>query len=488
VTFALGLSGGDTVDIVELPDSLRRVAICYRAAQMQVLRWLYGRAAAIAVGAVVVVAGSEQRAAAQRVDVEAQASANIGFDQESRSAFNPDPNGQPQDTQGDTTRRVFMEVRPGLALRTGSPRVTWQAGYIFAGTLTLVGDSSPSYSNQLTGGMTAELTKFSILTLTAVFSQGGTGFQLSSRPADAGSPELRAPGNPDLITASAAETIATELGKQLAMQHTLVASINAPQDDLSQRNSSLAASLTLERTFERDGLGAELHAGVAWLRPIQLGLHVFKTYTSSALAHWNHDFSTGWNGMINAGAEEVFTDTGSRPLAFLPAGAVSLRYTPRPDVGAGIDFSHGTATNLQVGSVSLTDRLSAHGAIALDARKGRALAFSFGFLHNEPLGDVSALVSAGTGNAVQADVGYSMQLDKYLVGTARYSLAYQFGQGGGLPSTLAHILFVGVTGAIRNTEKPILPLPMRGRRVDGGDGDFPVVEEAPVEAAPRDKQ
>lgn len=451
---------------------------------MHVPQWLSARAAVIAVMVAVVELGVARRAAAQRVDVEANASANIGYSQETRTTFVPDPNGQPQDNPPSTSQRMFMELRPGIALRTGSPRVTWQAGYIFAGSLTLAGDSSPQYSNQANGAMTAELSKFTIFTLTAVISQGGTGFQLSSRPADAGTPDFRAPGNRDTVAASAAESILSELGKQLTLQHTGVASISTPQDDLSQRNSSVAASLALERTFERDGIGLDLHGSVSWLRPLQMGLPVYKSYTSSLTGHWNHDFTQAWNGMINAGVEQVFTDTGSRPLAFLPAGALSLRYTPRPDVGGGFDFSHGTATNLQVGSVSLTDRVSIHGAIALDARKGRAVAFSAGYLHNEPLGQVSPLVAAGTGEAVQADVGYTMELAKNVLGNARYSLAYQFGQGGGLPPTLAHIFYIGVTGFIRNTERPILPQPVRGRRVDGSDGDFPVVEEAQVEQAP----
>lgn len=453
---------------------------------MRIQQWRYGRTAAIVVGVVAGV-GGVPRAAAQRVDVEANASANVGFDQESRGTFVPDPNGMPVDNPATTTRRVFTEIRPGIALRTGSPRVTWQASYIFSGSLTLIGDSGPNYSNQATGGMTAELSEFSVLTLTAVLSQGGTGFQISSRPADAGTPEFRAPSNRDRVTATAAESTATEIGKQSRLQHTLIAETDAPQDQLSQRNSAVAASLELERTFERDGIGAELHGSVAWLHPLQAGQRVYKTYTSSLRGHWNHDITPAWNGMISAGLEQVFIDTGSRPVAFLPAGALSLRYTPRPDIGGSLDLSHGTQTNLQIGSVSLTDQVTVRGTIALDSRKGRALAFSAGVLRTSPLGDVSALLAAGSGNAVQADVGYTMELRKQLLGTARYSLAYQFGQPGGLPSTLAHIFYIGVTGVIRNSERPILPLPVRGRRVDGSDGAFPVVEEAPVEEAPTNR-
>lgn len=443
---------------------------------------LCGRAAMIAVA----LAALRQPAAAQRADVEADAAVNVGFSQQTRSVFVPDPNGQPADSPSQTTQQLFTEIRPGILAQTGSPRLTWRAGYIFAGTLSLVGDQLSAASNQVTAAMIAEVSKFSVLTVSAALAQGGTAFQLSSRPADSGSAELRAPGNPDQVSATASESMLTELARQLVMQHTLVANVTAPQDSLDQRNAAVAASLGLDRTFERDAIGAELHGGVSWLHPLQAGMTEYKSYTSSFLVHWNRDLSPSWNGLVSAGVEEVFTDTGSRPLAILPTGALSVRYSPQPDVGGGIDFSHGTNTNLQVGSVSLSDRVGVHGAIAIDARKSRGVAFSASVLHNEPLGEVSPLVSAGTGNAVQLDVGYTTEIAKNVLGTARYSLAYQFGQGGGLPATLAHIFYIGVTGSIRNTEKPLRPLPFRGLRVDGSDGSFPVIEEAPEPPARED--
>jgi hypothetical protein len=435
-----------------------------------------GRAAAI----VIALAALPARAAAQRADVEADASLNLGYNQQTQTVFVPDPGApMPSDTPSSTTQRLFMEIRPGIQVQTGSPRLTWRAGYIFAGTLSIVGDSLSAASNQATGSLTAEISQFSFLTLAAVLSQGGTAFQLTSRSADSGSAELRAPGSPDTVGATVAESMISELARQVAMQQTLVASASAPQDDFAARNSALAGSLAIERTLERNAIGGELHASVSWLRPLQLGMKEYKSYTSALLAHWNHDFSPSWNGMVSAGVEQVFTDTGSEPLAFLPAGALSLRYTPKPDIGGGLDFTHGTATNLQVGSVSLTDRIGVHGAIAIDARKSRGLAFSASLLHNEPLGQVSALVAAGTGNAAQLDAGFTTQLAKNVLGNVRYSFAYQFGQGGGLPDSLAHIFFIGVTGVLRNTERPLSPLPVHGQRVDGSDGSFPVVEEAP---------
>jgi hypothetical protein len=434
----------------------------------------------------VALAALPGRAAAQRADVEADASINVGYSQESQTVFVPDSGAPlPSDTPSSTRQRMFMEIRPGILVQTGSPRLTWRAGYIFAGTLSLVGDSLSAASNQATGSVTAEVSKFSFLTLTAVLSQGGTAFQLTSRSPDTGNAELRAPGSPDTVSASAAESMISELARQLSLQQTLVASTNAPQNDFSQRNSAIAASLALERAFDRDAVGAELHGSVSWLFPLQQGMTEYKSYASSALVHWNRDFSLDWNAMVRAGVEQIFIDTASQPLALLPTGGLAVRYTPQPDVGLGLDFTHGTATNLQVGSVSLTDRVGVHGAIGIDSRKSRAVAFSASALHNEPLGTVSALVAAGTGNAVQLDAGFTTALAKNVLGNVRYSFAYQFGQGGGLPDSLSHIFFIGVTGVIRNTERPLSPMPFRGQRVDGSDGSagFQVVDE-PAEPSP----
>lgn len=441
---------------------------------------LRGCAIAIAIAVAVALAALSHRAAAQRADVEADAAVNVGYSQQTQTVFVPDPNApRPSDTPSSTLQSLFTEIRPGILVQTGSPRLTWRAGYLFAGTLGLVGDSLSAVSNQATGSLTAEISQFSFLALSAVLAQGGTAFQLTSQSADAGTAQLRAPGSPDTVAATAAESMITELARRVTMQQTLVASTSAPQDQLSARTSAVAASLGIDRAFDRDSIGGVLQGSVSWLVPLELGMTEYKSYTSAVLGHWNHDFSVSWNGMVSAGFEQVFTDTGSKPLALLPTGGLSLRYTPQPDVGGGLDFTHGTATNLQVGSVSLTDLLGVHGAIAIDSRKSRGLAFSASVMHNQPLGTVSALVAAGTGNAVQLDAGFTTALAKNVLGNVRYSFAYQFGQGGGLPDSLAHIFFIGVTGVLRNTERPLTRMPIRGQRVDGADGSFPVVEEAP---------
>jgi len=426
------------------------------------------------------IAGVARPVAAQRTVVQADAAVNVGYTQTTRGTFQADPNAQPSDIKDSSLGGFFTEIRPGLSLQTGSPRVTWRVGYAFSGNLSLTGEQLGSYTNQGIASLAAEATKFTTLTLAASVAQGGTSFLLAQRPADTGQPELRAPGNPNLIAASLVESIAWEAAKHLTVQHSLIGNVSTPQDDFGERNTALTATLALDRVYVRDILGFEARAGVSWLRPLRADLGAYMTLTNSLVGRWSRDFSPGWNGQITAGVEQVFTDTGSEPLAILPTGSASLRFTAY-NTATSLDFTHGTATNLQVGSVSITDRVSARGIITLDPIEVRALSFSAGILHNEPLGEVAATVAAGTGNAVQGDAGFTTAISRSILATARYSIAYQFDQGGNLAPTLAHIVLIGLTASYKNTERPQRPLPTRGRRVDRSDAEgFPVIDDTPT--------
>jgi len=400
------------------------------------------------------IAVSARPAAAQRTVIQADGAVNVGYTQTTRGTFQADPNAQPADIHDGTLGGFFTEVRPDIAIQTGTQRLTWRAGYQFSGNLSLTGEQLGNYSNSGNLSLAAELTKFTTLTLSAAGSQGGTSFLLAQRPADA--------------------------GRHLAIQQNLIASTSAPQDHLAQRNSAVSATLSLDRVYARDSYGLEARAGISWLRPLRADLEPYQTMTSALVARYNRDFTENWNGLLTAGIEQVYTDTGSQPLAFLPAASASVRYALYNAVAA-LDFTHGTATNLQVGAVSLTDKITARGIITLDPREVRALSFSAGVLHNEPLGEVDSVVAAGTGNAFQGDAGFTTAISQNILFSARYSVAYQFDQGANLAPTLVHIALVGVTATYKNTERTTRPVPKRGRRVDGTDAEgFPVIDEPPT--------
>lgn len=407
-------------------------------------------------------------AAAQRPIVDANGAVNVGFAQTTQPIFQADPNAEPEDIPESTSNRAFTEIRPGIAVQSGSPRLIWRAGYQLSGNFAFDG-GAPIYSNQAEGALIALPSKYTSATVSATLAQGGTAFLLSQRSAESGQPEIRAPGNPNIVSATLAESLAWNAGRRLSLSHNLSGSASAPQDDLGAANAALTATLALDLRFPRNNVGLEVRASVSRLRPLRADLDPYLSTSNALVGRWNHDFSPGWNGIATAGIEQVYTDTGSEPLALLPNGSITLLYTSGETAGA-LELSHGTATNVQVGTVSITDRIGARGVYTLDADKLRSLSFSAGFLHNEPIGESAALVAAGTGNAVQTDAGFTTALMKNVLLNARYTLAYQYGQVGGLGATVAHIFLVGVTGRLSNTSETRRPMPTRGRRVDGSDG------------------
>jgi hypothetical protein len=417
----------------------------------------------IIVSAGVAAGVSAGRTAAAQTVYELDGAVNVGY----TSTSTPTPTTDPTEPQSQTSNRFFTDLRPGFAIQTGSPRVAWRLGYVFAGSLSLDGSGPNTYSNQATAALAAQLSNRSSMTLSTSVTQGGTAFQLSQQAADAGQPGLRAPGSPDLVAATVGEAFAWEASEHVRFGQSITGTLSAPQDDLGQFSATMTGSLSLDRVFPTDAIGGEFRSSVALLRPLTAEGDPYWSITNVFLGRWNHDFSVSWNGSVTAGVSQVVTLAGSYPLAIVPTGTLSARYTSGNAVGSLI-LTHGTATNVQTGTVSMRDQVVVRGAVSFDPLLARALRISAGFSHDQALGEASALVAAGTGNAVQGDVGLAWGLNESLLATARYSVAYQFGQSGGLQPQLTQVLLVGVTGRYSNARRPPA-LPTLGQRVDGSD-------------------
>jgi hypothetical protein len=428
------------------------------------------RSVSIAIALFIAIAG--RRAEAQNPQVQVDGAFNVGYTRFTQSFFQADPNAEPGDIKDSASDRVFTEVRPGFAVQYGSPRLAYRFGYQFSGSFDISGN--PAYSNQGDATLVSQPTKLTTLTLAAVVAQGGTSFLLNQRAADAGQPEIRAPGNPNLISGSLAQSLSWEASQRLMVQQSLSVSFSAPQEDLGNGNGSMTGSLVFDRPFRRFAAGLELRSALSRLKPLRADDAPYFSVTNTAVIRFAHDFTARWNGLATAGIEQVYTAGESQPLALLPTATASANYSFR-NASVGVDVSHSALTNVQVGTVSLSDRISGRGSYIVDERKLRVLSFSAGFLHNEPIGESEASVAPGSGNATQADVGFTSAITKYVLGTVRYTYAYQFGQTNGVEAVTTHVFSIGVTGRYSNTDKFARPLPSRGKRVDGSDAKgFPL--------------
>lgn len=362
-----------------------------------------------------------------------------------------------------------LDVRPALALQVGTPRLVWRVGYLFAGSLTLAGEGTNSYSHDVNLSLAAQLTERTVMTLSGGMNRGVTEFRLSQRAPEAGAPELRAPGNPALLTATLGEALAWEASPQLRLGQGLGVSASAPQDDLGRRNAVVTGSLSLHRLYPRDAFGVVYTPRFADLRPLvgeeQPSVRVL---TNSIQGSWNHDFDPRWNGHATAGVEQVSALDGDAPARVHPTGSVTVRYLAG-DLGGALAYVHGAMAGLETGTMSLSDEIVLRGSWTLGLM--RQLGASAGYLRSRPLG--GAGIATGRGDALQGDVGLSWGLSDALLFTARYSVSYQFAQGAGTDPSLIHVMLVGVT-AHYGTAPRAPPVPSLGGRVDGGDAErFP---------------
>ncbi len=366
--------------------------------------------------------------------------------------------------------RVFLDVRPAVTLQTGSPGLVWRFGYLFDGSLTLAGNLPSAYSNQASLSLAAQLSNRSTLLFSVNFIQGGNWFQLSQQAPGTGQPGFLAPGNPDLLTGTLGQSYSLELAPNLRLGQTFTATLNTPQYQLSQFNAQMAASVGVFRLLQRDAIGVQFLPTASLLRPLVAQPVAFWNITNALVGNWNHDFDPRWNGQVTAGFEQVLTFAGSYPLALVPTASATVRYLGTVVAGS-LAYAHGVTTDVQTGTVTMSDSVVGHALASFDPVRPRVLGVSAGFVRSLPLGQASALVAAGTGNALQGDVSFVWGFADQLLGTIRYSVAYQYDQPTGIPPALTQVLLVGVTLRLGNSRYQS-PVPTLGQRVDGTDAVF----------------
>jgi len=411
---------------------------------------------------IVVLAIAGRSAAAQTTTIQADGAVNVGYG--AQTQVDTTINSMTEDPPTELNGYFFTEVRPGISLQTESPRLTWRFAYVFAGNFALGGQGTNAYSNQANVSLAAELSRRSVMTLAATANQGGALFQVRA----AGGPEVRAQGSPETVSGSVAETYVYELGRQLSFGQGLTAAASAPQDQLDRNNVSVTGSLSLDRSFQTDAIGMELRSNVGRLDQLEGRRDPYLSVTNTLLGRLNHDFSWRWNGQLSAGVQQVYADTGSRPVAILPTGSAAVRFFAGKGLGA-VSYNHGAATNVQTGTVATNDSVVATAIVNFDLVRPQLLTVSAGFVHNEPITKADALIAAGTGNAVSGDISFLTGISRGILATARYSLAYQYGQEGDLPPNMAHIFLVGLTARYTNSSRYTPPVPRTGQRVDGAD-------------------
>ena len=366
---------------------------------------------------------------------------------------------------------LTTQVSPAVTFQTGSPRLVFRAGYLFSGNINLYGAGASYYSNQLNLALALQPASGSTLVISGSVTQGGTAFQISQGPADAGQPAIRAPGNPDELSASLNQAFSWEASRSVRMSQGFTAGMVAPRFDFDRLNALASVSLGGEHMGLRDAIGGSLSSSVAMLQPPAGIGDPYYSLANSLAASWSRDFSQSWNGQLAAGMAHVAQLAGSYLTALVPTASAVARYLAS-DVGrsgGSISVAYGPRFDLFTGTLTQAASVTARGVVNFNSPWTRQLSFSAGYLRSWAVNEASVLNAAGLGHAVQGDVGLVWGLSRALLATGRTSLAYQFGQPSGLQPSLTFVFVVGITGRY-STAESMSPVPTVGGRVDGMDG------------------
>lgn len=363
---------------------------------------------------------------------------------------------------GENTGRV--DVRPSLTLHFGSPRVVWRLGYTFSGSYGVEGTVADSYGNELVLALAAELTERTTLSLGATATQGGTRFRLSQQEPQAGEPSIRPPGDPDMVTVDVTQSLAYEASEDLGLGQSLGVSVSAPQEELDPVNWVASGSLSFARAFGRNALGLELASRFARFRPLVATADSYQHSVVNALqARWSRDLGEVTDMHVAAGVEQAIEIRTGAPATYHPAGSFTLSYHPGR-LTSSLAASSGVLADPGTGTVSLSNEVVLHAGWQIDPVLVRELGVSAGYLETRPIRGASD----ATGKSVQGDVGVVWGLTETFVFNARYSVAYQFDQPGGIAPSTVHVVLCGLSFHWRSASH-MPPMPGAGGRVDGSD-------------------
>jgi hypothetical protein len=383
--------------------------------------------------------------------LQADAAVNLGYD---REGWTDDPRS-----------RGYVELRPGLAAQFGSPRLSWRASYVLAATGTLYGDAAGTYGHAADLSLVGELGRRSMVTLGAGLTYGGAEFRLLRSPPGSTAPALREGGDTRRVAATASQSWSWEATPRLGVGQTLTARVDAPASATEDRNLDVSATLRLDGAYERDALGTLASGRYVVLQPGGADGPRVEVVTSSLQAVWNRDLDQAWSAQVTGGVEQLLVlETSTTEMH--PAGTAVLRYQ-RGRAGGSLSYTRAATASLETGTMSNGDEVVLGAQLDLASFRQRQVRASVGYLRSSPF-DATPEAAAGDAEVVRVDTGLIWELLPELMGSARYSLAYQYGSRLGTGSGLVQVLMVGITWRWTN-DRSAGAMPRRGERVDGAD-------------------
>lgn len=395
------------------------------------------------------------------------ADTSVGYTDNTQSAPDvPLPGGTPK------SGGVFLLLSPSIVVADVTQRSNQRLQYTYTYDLFFQSTNASTSSNRLEYRSFFDLSPRVALTVGAAAIQSNQYSAIILTPPAAGSVNALPPGSGSFLSATVDELMSFDLSPKWRAYEAAAVTEQTPLfDTVAPRTFAPSGRAGVERTFERDAIGAEARADYTVvegsLAPDGTALGVQEQIIGTGLALWRHDWGHLFTSRAEAGVlrlQRLNTGNGF----WQPAGTASLNYAT--ELGdASLAYDHAVTTNPYLGQTLLIDEVRFRGALPF-TKKGEVLAAASAGYQAGRLLDEDANLAAHV-DAIFADVGIGWQITESIFVGLRYQHVEQISDTRVPPLPVSFVrnsILVGTT--IKFPPDNDMPRAYRApRRVDRAD-------------------
>lgn len=290
---------------------------------------------------------------------------------------------------------------------------------------------------------------------------------LLTRPAlDTSAVVVPASSNSRFLTMTASQGLTYEVSPSVRFGQGIdVTHVVSLDSETPIQNSFANALLSLERTWKRDGVGAELRGGYATFDTPPVRSRRFVTIT--AAPRWRHDLSLAWTSSLSGGASLTLSpDEGTEPIV-TPFGRAALLYSVDTS-SLELSYAGGATPNALTGQMLRSHQVTLRGATPLSERHRVFAGSSIGYLHGSVIDLRSNATATPDIDAILSDIEVTWLATQWMQLFARGLFLAQ-DNGSGAPPFVREAVVVGIQLSTRAPDGVVIPLRFP-QRVDRSDG------------------
>lgn len=376
----------------------------------------------------------------------------------------------------------FLQVAPGAALASATPRLLQRLAYTFSADLFFRHSEANSFTNTLDWSGFVATSPTTDLLLTLQSQQGRLNTFNLQVPSAGGQvvPALTGATSTNFFSQTVSEALTFSPTAQWRAVESGFFRAFIPTDRGQLPNTyNFIAELAADRLFTRDSFGVLVRADYVDFAAVRdpdtnvVTAAEQQQIITTALGRWRRDWSPSWSTEGALGVVEAMSATDGSGRAWQPSVLAAARWF-RDLSNAELRYAHDAVPNPLAGTSFAYDEVALTAGVPLPQRSHLFVAATAAYLHVRQI-SASAGLTDSTASVVQCDVTLGWQPRPEFDLYARYSLFDQFGAPpidmttqSNLPSILRNTVLIGINVVYPAVAAARVPT-RQGTRVDRTD-------------------